>query len=153
MNQYREFLTATKAFLAINPSLENIKAFMSLPNMRINLQTDLSAVNITKPRNVVIDRNAALFLPDEYKHLVCGITTGDGACLFHAGSLILEANESLSLALRAATVYELLSNPEFYLSIPIFMTDWPWSNDALDANNANDADNNQYRKASIYKNE
>ena len=83
MNQYREFLTATKAF-------------MSLSNMRINLQTDLSAVNITKPRNVVIDRNAALFLPDEYKHLVCGITTGDGACLFHAGSLILEANESLS---------------------------------------------------------
>ena len=33
------------------------------------------------------------------------------------------------------------------------MTDWPWSNIALDANNRNDTDNNQYKKASIYKNE
>ena len=33
------------------------------------------------------------------------------------------------------------------------MKDWPWSNNALNANDENDTDNNQYRKASIYKNE
>ena len=91
MNRYQEFLAATKAFLAIRPSLENIKAFMRLSDMQINLQTDLSAVNVTKPRNIAIDRSAALFLPGEYRHLVCGVTTGDGSCLFNAVSLFLEA--------------------------------------------------------------
>ncbi|CAG8640123.1 4176_t:CDS:2, partial [Paraglomus occultum] len=153
MTQLQEFLTATKAFLALKPSLENIKAFMSLSDMQIRLQFDLSVVNIRKPRNVAVDVSAALFLPDEYKHLICGVTTGDGACLFNAASLFLVANESLSLILRAATVHELLSYPEFYLRLPVFMTDWPWSNAALNANNQNDPDNSQYRKASIYKNE
>ncbi|CAG8664362.1 144_t:CDS:2, partial [Paraglomus brasilianum] len=64
-----------------------------------------------------------------------------------AASLFLAANESLSLILHAATVHELLSYPEFYLYIPVFMTDWLWSNIALDANNGNDTDNNQYKKA------
>ena len=153
MKQPQEILTATKAFLALKPSLENIKAFMSLSNMQINLQFDLSTVNITKPRNIAVDASAALFLPENYKHLVCGVTTGDGACLFNAASLFLLANESLSLILRAATVCEPLSYPKFYLHIPVFMTDWPWSNMALDTNDENDPDNNQYRKANIYKNE
>ncbi|CAG8639510.1 10404_t:CDS:1 [Paraglomus brasilianum] len=143
MNQLQEFLTVTKAFLALQS--------LYLSDMQINLQFDLSAINITKLQSIAVDVSATLFLPEEYKHLVCGVATGDGAYLFNAASLFLAVNESLSLILHTATVHELLSYPEFYFHIPVFMTDWPWSNIALDANNRNDPDNNQYKKLTSTK--
>src|SRR5205085_1746868 len=113
----------------------------------------ISTVYTTKPQNVAVDRNASLFLPEDYKNRVCGVATGDGSCLFNSASLFLVGDESLSLTLRVATIHELLSHPEAYLNIPIFTTDWPWSDDALNIADKSDNDNREYRKASIYKSE
>jgi len=117
MNTLQGILTVTNTFLACKPSFEEIKDFLCRPDIRLNLQVDFSTVYTSKPRNVAIDRNASIFLPEEYKNYVCGVSTGDGSCLFNSASLLLVGNESLSLTLRVATVHELLSHPEAYLNI------------------------------------
>jgi hypothetical protein len=141
MNTLQEILTVMNDFLARKPSFEEIKDFLRRSDMQLNLQIDVSTVYTTKPQNVAVDRNASLFLPEEYKNHVCGVATGDGSCLFNSASLFLVGDESLSLTLRVATIHELLSHPEAYLNIPVFTTDWPWSDDALNTADKSDSDN------------
>src|SRR5436190_11654931 len=142
------FLNVTKAFLNTNPSIDNVIAFANVDDMLIPLEINQTQINMSKPPNVPHDKFAALFLPEELQNYTCGYASPDGSCLFNSVSIILRGDESVSLDLRAATISDLMKHADYYLRLPIFQSDWAWSNEAMLAEN--DA-NEKYIKAAYYK--
>ncbi|KAH3787115.1 hypothetical protein DPMN_165236 [Dreissena polymorpha] len=65
------------------------------------------------PLLVKKDKKATKMLPDQ-SQFYCGTSTGDGNCLYHACSLAICGDESLSAQLRQDTAAELLKNPGDY---------------------------------------
>src|SRR5437763_1085583 len=124
------FLNVTKAFLNTNPSIDNVIAFANVDDMLIPLEINQPQINMSKPPNVPHDKFAALFLPEELQNYTCGYASPDGSCLFNSVSIILRGDESVSLDLRAATISDLMKHADYYLRLPIFQSDWAWSNEA-----------------------
>lgn len=57
-------------------------------------------------------------LPDNLKAAQAKKATGDGNCLYHSGSIILNGNEDFTLLLRLLTAAELYGNASFYANHP-----------------------------------
>jgi hypothetical protein len=89
-------------------------------------------------------------LPREYKHLICGKSTGNGNCLFNSASIILYGDENQCMQLRLAVIIELMKNAKRYLEIEAFETDITYSNDALNSANFLKKQNPNYPTISEY---
>ncbi|CAG8627445.1 4404_t:CDS:2, partial [Paraglomus occultum] len=145
-SQYITFLSAAKAFLSTDPTIDTTIAYAN--SLQINLNIDYTRLHTYKPTNITTDSGANLFLPKEFKHFVCGESTANGSCLYNSASIILQGDESLSLALRAGTVSELMMNAEYYLQLEPFQRDWAWSDVAIRTHFQRD---DRYIKAAYYK--
>jgi hypothetical protein len=100
-----------------------------------------------RPNGIHIDHGSTYLLPSNYKDkFVCGISTGDGSCLYNSVCILFIGNENLALLLRLLTVLELLEHAEYYLDQPIFCTDYAWSDAAMLNYDLEDPEIEQYPK-------
>ena len=100
-----------------------------------------------RPNGIHIDHGSTYLLPSNYKDkLVCGISTGDGSCLYNSICILFVGKENLALLLRLLTVLELLEYAEYYLNQQIFCSDYAWTDAAMLNYNFEDPEIEQYPK-------
>ena len=146
-NTARNLFDQIKSFIISNPSIEQAIPYGMLLAQMAYVPCDLSTIHTQMPPNVFEDRGSRYLLPIPYRHGVCCQSTANGSCLYNSVSIALIGNESLAVELRMATIAELLCHIEYYLQLPVFQSDVPYSNTALDEGNQY---NTQYPKMKIY---